>query len=161
MYNKDEIKFFEMLIYYYHNNIPMSISMSALNETRRFFQGLQTLYQTYLPKVDPNLVNDLLSRQQQQKDIDSAPFYMVEIFTKEKIDQEKKREYIIRKTGMAPSIHDNGTHYVTNHRLTLELLNELAEPDDVIEITGYYTGNLSGVGATHSRSFAFSEKKIK
>ena len=149
-----------MLIYYCYNSIYMSISMSALSEIRKFFQGLQTLYQTYLPKVDPNLVNDLLSRQQQKKGIDNAPFYMVEIFTK-KTDEEKKREYIIRKTGMAPSIHDNGTHYVTNHRLTLELLNELSEPDDVIEITGYYTANLSGVGATHSKSFAFSEKNIK
>ena len=138
-----------------------STSMSALNEIRKFYQGLQTLYQTYLPKVDPNLVHDLLSRLQQQEKTDSAPFYIVEIFTKKGTDDEKKREYIIRKTGMAPSIHDDGTHYVTNHRLTLELLNELSEPEDVVGITGYYSGNLSGVGATHSRSFAFSEKKIK
>jgi hypothetical protein len=139
----------------------MNISMSALNEIRKFYQGLQTLYQTYLPKVDPILVNDLLSRQQQEGKTDSAPFYMVEIFTKKGTDEEKKREYIIRKTGMAPSIHDKGTHYVTNHRLTLELLNELSEPDDVIEITGDYTGNLSGVGASHSRSFAYNQKNIR
>ncbi|HSF00084.1 MAG TPA: hypothetical protein VLA48_04240 [Nitrososphaeraceae archaeon] len=112
-------------------------------------------------KLDPNLVHDLLSRLQQQEKTDSAPFYIVEIFTKKGTNDEKKREYIIRKTGMAPSIHDNGTHYVTNHRLTLELLNELSEPEDVVGITGYYTGNLSGVGARYSRSFAFSEKKIK
>ncbi len=42
------------------------IYMSALNEIRKFFQGLQTLYQTYLPNVDPILVNDLLSRQQKR-----------------------------------------------------------------------------------------------
>ena len=112
-------------------------------------------------KLDPILVHDLLSRQQQQGKTDSAPFYLVEIFTKKGTDDEKKREYIIRKTGMAPTIYDHGTHYVTNHKLTLELLNELSEPEDVVGITGYYTGNLSGVGATHSRSFAFSEKKIK
>ena len=112
-------------------------------------------------KLDPVLVNDLLSRLHQQEKTDSAPFYVVEIFTKKDIDYEKKREYIIRKTGMAPNIYDHGTHYVTNHRLTLELLNELAEPEDVVGITGYYAGNLSGVGATHSGSFAFSEKKIK
>ena len=138
-----------------------NISISSLNEIRKFHQGLQTLYQTYLPKVDPMLVNDLLSRQQQLKKTDSAPFYIVEIFTKKGTDDEAKREYIIRKTGMAPSIHDHGTHYVTNHRLTLELLNELAEPEDVVGITGYYSGNLSGVGATYSRSFELSEKKIK
>ena len=151
-----------MLIYYYHNTISMNLSMSAFNEIRKFYQGLQTLYQTYLPKVDPNLVNDLLSRQQQQGKTDSAPFYLVEIFTKKGTDDEKKREYIIRKTGMAPTIYDHGTHYVTNHRLTLELLNELSEPEDVVGITGYYTGNLSGVGATHSQEAShLVRKKIK
>jgi len=126
------------------------IFMSALNEIRKFFQGLQTLYQTYLPNVDPILINDLLSRQ--QKNTNNAPFYMVEIFTKDGTDEEAKREFIIRKTGMAPAIYDKGTHYVTNQKLTLELLNELAEPDDVLEITGDYTGNLSGVGASHDYS---------
>ncbi|HEX6645931.1 MAG TPA: hypothetical protein VF047_02000, partial [Nitrososphaeraceae archaeon] len=123
--------------------------MSALNEIRKFFQGLQTLYQTYLPKVDPVLINDLLSRQQKNADTDNAPFYMIEMFTEDGTDEEAKREFIIRKTGMAPAIYDKGTHYVTNQRLTLELLNELAEPEDVLEITGDFTGNLSGVGASH------------
>ena len=59
---------------------------------------------------------------------------------------------IIEKTGMVPSIHDNGTHYVTNHRLTIELLEEFSKSDDVVEITGDYTGGLTGVGASHSRS---------
>jgi hypothetical protein len=126
------------------------IYMPALNEIRKFFQGLQTLYQTYLPKVDPVLINDLLTRQQKNPNTDNAPFYMVEIFTKHGTDEEAKREFIIRKTGMAPAIYDKGTHYVTNQRLTLELLNELAEPEDVIKITGDFTGNLSGVGASHS-----------
>jgi hypothetical protein len=126
--------------------------MSALNEIRKFFQGLQTLYQTYLPKVDPVLINDLLSRQEKNPDSDNAPFYMVEMFTKDRTDEEAKREFIIRKTGMAPAIYDKGTHYVTNQRLTLELLHELAEPEDVLEITGDFTGNLSGVGASHDYS---------
>jgi hypothetical protein len=82
---------------------------------------------------------------------------MVEMFTKDRTDEEAKREFILRKTGMAPAIYDKGTHYVTNQRLTLELLNELAEPEDVIKITGDFTGNLSGVGASHSRSEAIGE----
>ncbi|MGD1836176.1 MAG: hypothetical protein ACPKPY_02585 [Nitrososphaeraceae archaeon] len=124
--------------------------MSALKEIKRVFQGLQTLYQSYLPKVDPILINDLLSRQlRNPKD---APFYLVEIFTKPGINEEEKRKYIIEKTGMVPSIHDNGTHYVTNHRLTIELLQEFSNSDDVVEITGDYTGGLTGVGASHSRS---------
>ncbi|HSL12931.1 MAG TPA: hypothetical protein VK882_01620, partial [Nitrososphaeraceae archaeon] len=67
--------------------------MSALNEIRKFYQGLQTLYQTYLPKVDPVLINDLLSRQQKNADTDNAPFYMVEMFTEDGTDEEAKREF--------------------------------------------------------------------
>jgi hypothetical protein len=130
-------------------------NIDKLHEIRLAFKGLQTLYDTYLNKIDPDLVNDLLARQ--QKDPNSAPFYMVEIFTKHRTDEEAKREFIIRKTGMAPAIYDKGTHYVTNQRLTLELLNELAEPEDVIKITGDFTGNLSGVGASHSRREAIGE----
>jgi hypothetical protein len=33
-----------------------------LEEIRNVFQGLDTLYQTYLPKVDPALLHDLLIR---------------------------------------------------------------------------------------------------
>lgn len=128
--------------------IPVS-SISELKEIRRAFQGLQTLYETYLPKIDPHLVNDLLSRQ--QKKPGDEPFYMVEIFTKKGTNEDDKRSFILRKTGMVPSIQDRGTHYVTNHKLTLELLKELAEPDDVLEITGEYTGGLTGVGSTTSR----------
>jgi hypothetical protein len=42
--------------------------------------------------------------------------YTVEVFTKKGIDSEKAKMYIIQKTGMVPSIYDNGTHYVTNQR---------------------------------------------
>ena len=34
--------------------------MSELQEIRNVYQGLETLYQTYLPKVDPELLHDLL-----------------------------------------------------------------------------------------------------
>ncbi len=123
--------------------------MTGTQEIRRAYLGLQTLFETYLPKVDPRLINDLLHRE--QKGQEYAPFYMVEIFTKSGIDEDAKREYIIRKTGMAPSIQDRGTHYVTNHRLTLELLAELSEPEDVLEIIGNYSGGMGGIGSTSSK----------
>jgi hypothetical protein len=37
--------------------------MSEVQEIRTVFQGLQTLYETYLPKVDPILIHDLLVRE--------------------------------------------------------------------------------------------------
>ena len=53
--------------------------MSELEEIRNVFQGLDTLYQTYLQKVDPILLHDLLIREQEKSE--RAPFYMVEVFT--------------------------------------------------------------------------------
>jgi hypothetical protein len=121
--------------------------MSELREIRTVFQALETLYQTYLPKVDSSLIHDLLMREHEKSE--RAPFYMVEIFTKPKIDSDNMKEIIYQKTGMIPSIHDNGTHYVTNQRLTLETLKEICDSEDVVEVTGDYTGTLTGRGASH------------
>jgi hypothetical protein len=42
--------------------------MSELQELRNVFHGLETLYSTYLPKVDPVLLNDLLLREEQKEE---------------------------------------------------------------------------------------------
>ena len=55
---------------------------------------------------------------------------------------------IIEKTGMVPAIYDKGTHYVTNQRLTLEKVKEISDSQDVIEVTGEYTGGITGRGAS-------------
>ena len=124
------------------------IRMSAqLKEILMVFQGLQTLYQSYIPKADPMLVNDLLVRLNENPD--KSPFYMVEIFTKPGTDSEALRQRIWNTTGMMPAIYDNGTHYVINQRLTLEKLKEISDSEDVIEVTGDYTGTLTGLGASH------------
>jgi hypothetical protein len=78
-----------------------------------------------------------------------APFYMVEIFTRPETDSEVMKDRIFERTGMVPAIYDKGTHYVTNQRLTLEALKEICNSDDVMEVTGDYTGTLTGRGASH------------
>ncbi|HEY7078241.1 MAG TPA: hypothetical protein VH500_00970 [Nitrososphaeraceae archaeon] len=120
---------------------------SELQEMRLVFRGLQTLYQTYLPKVDPILIHDLLVREHEKSE--RAPFYMVEIFTKPETDSEVMKDKIFERTGMVPAIYDKGTHYVTNQRLTLEALKEICNSEVVIEVTGDYTGTLTGRGASH------------
>lgn len=117
-----------------------------LHELRTAFLGLQTLYQTYLPKADPLLIHDLLVRQ--QKDPKLAPIYMVEVFTKPGTDSSALRERIWNATGMMPAIYDNGTHYVTNHRLTLDMLKRISDAEDVLEVSGDYTGSITGLGAS-------------
>jgi hypothetical protein len=123
------------------------MSTDSLKELRNVFHGLQTLYQTYLPKVDPILIHDLLVREEEKSE--RAPFYMVEIFTKEGTDSDAMKNHIFEKTGMLPAIYDHGTHYVTNQRLSLEALKEIADLEEVLEVTGDYTGTLTGRGASH------------
>jgi hypothetical protein len=50
---------------------------------------------------------------------------------------------------MMPAIYDNGTHYVINQKLTLEMLKELSDSEDVLEVTGEYTGSIGGFGPSH------------
>jgi hypothetical protein len=118
-----------------------------LKEIRNVFRGLQTLYDTYLPKVDSTLIDDLLIREKEKSE--RAPFYMVEIFTKEGTDSEAMKNHIFEKTGMLPAIYDHGTHYVTNQRLSLETLAEMSQSEDVLEVTGDYIGTPTGTGASH------------
>ncbi|HEY9492915.1 MAG TPA: hypothetical protein VIP56_13085 [Nitrososphaeraceae archaeon] len=118
-----------------------------LKEIRNVFQGLQTLYETHLPKVDSTLIHDILIREREKSE--RAPFYMVEIFTKEGTDSEAMKNHIYEKTGMLPAIYDHGTHYVTNQRLSLETIKEMCQSEDVLEVTGDYTGTPTGTGASH------------
>jgi hypothetical protein len=108
---------------------------------------LQNKYQEYLPKVDADIINDLLTRQRENPVI--TPIYMLEVFTKKGIDSQKAKDFIFQKTGMIPAIYDNGTHYVTNQKLTLEMLKEISDSEDVLEVTGEYTGSIGGYGPSH------------
>jgi hypothetical protein len=123
---------------------------SAMLEIKDQFLELQKNYQKHLPKVDPELIDDLLLRQMENPRV--APMYMIEVFTKPGLNTEEIRRYIIGKTGMSPAIYDNGTHYVTNQELTLDILKEISDSEDVIEVTGEYTGGLGGFGASHEHS---------
>lgn len=120
---------------------------SELFELRGQFEELQKKYRQYLPNVDPALIDDLLLRQTENAGV--APMYMVEVFTKPGLDTEKIRATIISRTGQAPAIYDNGTHYATHHRLTLDLLKEISDAEGVIEVTGEYSGDWGSWAASH------------
>ena len=121
---------------------------SELDAVRSAFTMLSGLYLTAMPKVDPALLNDFLSREKAT----SRPLsYTVEVFTKEGVDSEKAREYIYKKTGMMPAVFDHGTHYVTNQILTLEMLKEISDSDDVLEVHGSYCGGIGMRSAYYER----------
>jgi hypothetical protein len=123
---------------------------SQLDEVRLQTQQLGEAYRKLFPKVDPAFVYDLILRLGQNPK-DSAPIYTVEVFTKEGTNPEKSKDHILQTTGTAPSVHDNGTHYVSTHRITLEILKKLNDIDYVEEVMGDYTGSASSLGARHER----------
>ncbi len=77
---------------------------------------------------------------------------MVEVFTKPGVDTEATKIYIFNKTGMVPAVYDKGTHYVTNHNLTLQTLKEISDSGDVLEVAGDYTENITARGSSHVHS---------
>ena len=52
---------------------------------------------------------------------------------------------------MMPAIYDHGTHFVTDQKLTVEMLKEISDSDDVIEVTGEYSGSFASNGPSHER----------
>jgi hypothetical protein len=129
--------------------ISMSETVNVrLNEVREQFTKLRDTYQKILPKVDPALLNDLLEREVVSKE---AKPYTIEVFTNEGIDTDAARSYILEKTGMAPAIFDNGTHYVTNQKLTLEMLKEISDSDDVLEVRGSFCGGYGMKGSYYEK----------
>lgn len=123
-----------------------------LQQIRRVFQGLQTLYQLHLPKINPALIHDLLIREEEGKckksnkaSTSSPPFYIVEISTTRNTDPEKMKNLIFKETGLLPSVYENGNHYVANMRLTLELLKVISESEEgIVKVSGDYTGGIAG-----------------
>jgi hypothetical protein len=103
--------------------------------------------QEILPKVNPTFMADLIERQQQGH---HEPIYMLEMFTKSGLDSEKIRNEIEVKTGFSPEIYDHGTHYVTNQKVSLELLKRISDHEEVIAIEGDYTGTITGLGPSHN-----------
>ena len=121
-----------------------------LDELNLRTQQLGEAYRDLFPKVDPAFVYDLIIRLVMNPK-ETAPIYTVEVFTKEGTNPEKSKDHILQTTGTVPSIYDNGTHYVSNHRMTLEILKKLNDIDYVLELMGDYTGSASSIGARNEK----------
>ena len=124
------------------NNID---NLYKVSEIKNQFEKLQKKYQTQLPKIDPYLVYDLLLRQ--QRNPGTIYMYNIEVFTKRRIGTNAPKEYVYKKTEMLPAVYDKGTHYVTNQKLTLEVLKEISDSEDVVQVSSEYTGCYATMGA--------------
>jgi hypothetical protein len=123
---------------------------NKLEELKTKTQQLGNSYRELFPKVDPAFVYDLIIRIVQNPK-NAAPIYTVEVFTKEGTSPEKSKEHILQTTGTVPSIYDNGTHYVSTHPLTLEILKKLNDIDYVEDVMGDFTGGASSMGPQHEK----------
>ena len=123
---------------------------SKLEELKTQTQNLGKAYRELFPKVDPAFVYDLILRLSKNSD-NNTPIYTVEVFTKEGTNPEKSKESILQTTGTVPAIFDNGTHYVSTQRMTLEMLKKLNDIDYVLEVMGDFTGGASSIGPQHDK----------
>lgn len=121
-----------------------------LDELKAQTQQLGNAYRELFPKVDPAFVYDLILRISQNPK-NPEPIYTVEVFTKEGTSPEKSKQHILQTTGTVPAVYDNGTHYVSTHRMTLEILKKLNDIDYVLEVMGDYAGGASSLGPQHDR----------
>lgn len=125
----------------------MAESTQELNRMKEQFSELQDTYRRQFPKVDPVLLNDLLGRETSSSA--EKPFsYTIEVFTRNGTDTETAKNYIYEKTGKMPSVLDNGTHYVTTQNVTLEILREISDSEDVVDVRGSYCGGI-GIQASY------------
>ena len=105
-------------------------TIGKLEELKTQTQNLGKAYRELFPKVDPAFVYDLILRLAETDN--NTPVYTVEVFTKEGTNPEKSKERILQTTGTVPAIYDNGTHYVSTQRITLEMLKKLNDIDYVL-----------------------------
>jgi hypothetical protein len=78
--------------------------------------------------------------------------YNIEVFTKRRQNTNAPKEYLYKKTDMLPAVYDKGIHYVTNQKLTLEMLKEISDCKDVLEVSGEYSGSCASIGSVHEHS---------
>jgi Carboxypeptidase regulatory-like domain len=118
------------------------IGVSEIEALGKSAMELESQYLAMLPKVGPRLIADLLRVQRENPH--RLSIFTLEVFTKKAendgIDPDTIREHIWNTTGKMPAICDNGTHYVTNQKITLETLKRLNDFEHALNVSGEYCG---------------------
>lgn len=111
-----------------------NVDFNEMQRVRKQFEQLQSLFQKYLPNVDPDLIYDLLTRLRENPGI--TPTYTLEVYTEKEVDSAKTIGFIYKITGAMATVYDNGTHNVINQKLSLNILKNISDLKSIIEITG-------------------------
>ena len=98
-------------------------AQSEFDEIKAKQGELAGLYQKHFPKVDPRLVEELVSHGENSRNGHDR-LYALQIIAKDGTDSGRAREYFLSKTGRAPAAYEGGRHYVLNLYLTLDMVKE-------------------------------------
>ena len=111
-----------------------NVDFNEMQRVRKQFEQLQSLFQKYLPNVDPDLIYDLLARLRENPG--TTPTYTSRVYTGKDVDSAKTIDFIYKITGAMATVYENGTHYVINQKLSLNILKNISDLKSIIEITG-------------------------
>lgn len=118
------------------------------DEIKAAYQNLQSLYRKHFPKVDPKLLQEIISHTSSSAE-NKDRMYSLQVIAKRGTDPEKARSYFISKTGKVPGAYENGTHYVINVFPTMDMIKDIQNYSEVEYITGDYTFGSSAVQSIH------------
>ena len=114
--------------------------MSCIEELEKKYLEFEYLMKSCLPKVDTQLILDILHRSAGDKN----PMYTLEIFLDKKPDLDELRDKISNDLEVMPAFYDGGTHVVIAHRIDLKMLEYFSLDENVYRIRGTYTGHGQG-----------------
>ena len=123
--------------------------MSCIDELEKKYMEFDSLMKTCLPKVDIQLILDILHRLSTDKD----PMYTIEVFLDKKPDVEEMRNRISNDLQVMPAFYDGGTHIVIAHRVNLKMLEYMSLDENVYRVRGTFTGHGQGasIGPLYDR----------
>ncbi len=118
------------------------------DEIKGTYIALQSLYKKHFPKVDPRLLQEIISHTSNSKE-NKDRMYSLQVIAREGTDSERARSYFLSRTEKVPAAFEGGRHYVINIFPTLDMIKDIQAYPEVEYITGDYTFGSSSVQATH------------
>jgi hypothetical protein len=123
--------------------------MSCIEDLKEKFNAYENAMKTCLPKVDPRLITEILEWMKREE----KPMYTIEVFLNTNTNIDELRELVARETGEVAAFYENGYHMVAAHRVTLEMLEEISNHEDVDEIKGtHVTRGTASIGPVFKRT---------
>ena len=107
-------------------------------DLKKKYGELRGLYAKYFPKVEPKLVEELVSYGSDSDDSKDR-LYALQVFSKEGSSLGRVKQYVADKTGRVPAEYEGGTHYVVNVYPTLDMIKDIQGFEEVKHISGDYT----------------------